>query len=180
MCACVTDTDDSIEAFYAAVYPRLVGQLVLLTGNRAEAEELAQDAVLKLLPRWSRVSRFDDPEAWLRRTAMNLAISRWRRARVAARGLVRLGVPRDVDAPDGGDVDLARALATLPHAQREVLVLHHVAGVPLEQVAAELGVPVGTVKSRLSRGRAALAPLLGAPAEPLASHAHSDQKEVRA
>lgn len=165
MCACVTETDDSIEAFYAAVYPRLVGQLVLLTGNRAEAEEIAQDAVMKLLPRWARVSRYDDPEAWLRRTARNLATSRWRRTRVAARGLVRLGPPRDVDAPDGGDVDLARALATLPLAQREALVLHHVVGLPLAEVAAELGVAVGTVKSRLSRGRAALAPLIGVPAD---------------
>jgi RNA polymerase sigma-70 factor (ECF subfamily) len=51
-------------------------------------------------------------------------------------------------------------VAALPARQRHVVVLHHLVGLPVEQIAAELDVPVGTVKSRLSRGRAALAPLL--------------------
>jgi RNA polymerase sigma-70 factor, ECF subfamily len=53
-------------------------------------------------------------------------------------------------------VDLVRALRRLPLGQREALVLHYVAGLPVELIAAELGVPAGTVKSRLARGRAAL------------------------
>jgi RNA polymerase sigma-70 factor (ECF subfamily) len=58
-------------------------------------------------------------------------------------------------------VDVSRALATLPLSQREVVVLHHLLDLPVEQVAAELGVPIGTVKSRLARARSALTPLLG-------------------
>lgn len=159
MSCCVTS--DGLDAFYAAVYPRLVGQLTLLTGSRADAEELVQDAVVRLIPRWITVSAYDDPEAWLRRVALRLAVSRWRRTRVAAAGLVRLRDRAQVDGPDGHDIDLVRALARLPLGQRQVLVLHHVVGLPVDQVAADLGVAVGTVKSRLFRGRAALAPAFG-------------------
>ena len=63
-------------------------------------------------------------------------------------------------APQGDAVDVRRALAALPLAQRQVVVLHHLVGLDLVQVAGELDIPVGTVKSRLSRSRAALAPLL--------------------
>ena len=154
-----------LDAFYAAVYPRLVGQLTLLTGNVEDAREIASDAVVRLLPRWHKVSTFEDPEAWLRSVAHRLAVSHWRRAKVATAGLVRLRDTQHLPGPDGSDVDLTRALLQLPLGQRQVLVLHHVVGLPLQQIAAELGVAVGTVKSRLGRGRAALALILQAHVE---------------
>lgn len=148
------DREVELEAFYAATYPRVIGMLTLLTGSRAEAEELAQDAFVQLIPRWDRISEYDDPKAWVFTTARRMATSRWRRARVAARALPLLAVqqPRDARGPElSAEVaDWLRGLS-MPH--REVLVLHHALGMSVEEIAAELGVAPGTVKSRLSRAR---------------------------
>jgi RNA polymerase sigma-70 factor (ECF subfamily) len=97
------------------------------------------------------------PEAWVRRVAFNLAHNRWRRLARDAAALVRLGRPASVPPLSVDELALVQALKTLPARQREAIVLHHLAGVPVEQVAAHFGAPTGTVKSWLSRGRAALA-----------------------
>ena len=146
-----------VAELYAATYARLVGTLTVATGSRADAEEVVQEAFARLLPRWSTVETYDNPEAWVRTVAFRLSASRWRRAKVAARAMARIGAPPDVAPPDGTRLDAERVLEGLPRAYREVLVLHHALGLPLEQVAAELRIPVGTVKSRLSRARAAAA-----------------------
>lgn len=156
----VTSGADGVQALYEASYRRLVGVLALAAGDRAEAEEVVQEAFVRLLGRWSTVSAYDDPEAWVRRVAFRLLPNRWRKARNGLRAVGRLGPPPVVDGPSGDGLDVARALASLPLAQRQVVVLHHLVGLDLAAVADELGVPVGTVKSRLSRARAALAPLL--------------------
>jgi RNA polymerase sigma-70 factor (ECF subfamily) len=153
--------ESGVAGLYAASYARLVGVLTVATGSRPDAEEVVQEAFARLLPRWSTVGTYDDPEAWVRAVAFRLSASRWRRARVAARALSRIGAAPDVEPPDGSRLDAERVLAGLPRAFREVLVLHHALGLPVEQVAAELRVPVGTVKSRLSRARAAAAALGG-------------------
>jgi RNA polymerase sigma-70 factor (ECF subfamily) len=150
-----------VADFYEAAYPRLVGALTLASGSRADAEELVQEAFARLIPRWERIRDYDDPEAWVRTVAFRLSASRWRRAGVAARSLVRLGPPAPVAEPGTARLDAERVLAALPPRHREVLVLHHALGLPVEQVAAELGVPVGTVKSRLSRARVAAAAIAG-------------------
>jgi RNA polymerase sigma-70 factor (sigma-E family) len=152
-----TALPDDVDVFYAAAYPRLVGVLVALAGSRHDAEELAQEAFLRLLPRWERIRRYDDPEAWVRAVAFRLATSRWRRARTAAKALIQLhGVPA-VDHPPPSDDAAAMVglLAGLSVSHRQVLVLHHGLDLPLEEVARELHLPVGTVKSRLARARAA-------------------------
>lgn len=156
---------DEVAALYARCCPRLIGLLVSIGGSRSEAEEVAQDAYVKLLPRWSTVRDYDDPEAWVRTVAVRLLISRRRRAKVAALGLSRLAGRVQRHEPEQPELTAAAvlvsaALGTLPVAQRAVVILHHVMDLPVEQVASELGVPVGTVKSRLSRARTALAPLL--------------------
>ena len=100
---------------------------------------------------------FAVPEQWVRRVAMNLAVDGLRRARRRLAALARLG-PGPVAPPISVDrVTLAEALRTLPRSYRQVLVLHHLLELPVEQVARELGIPTGTVKDRLSRGRRALA-----------------------
>lgn len=154
-------SDDGPARLYATTYVRLVSVLAVAAGSRAEAEEVVQEAFVRLLPRWSVVSRYDNPEAWVRSVAFRLLSNRHRRARVARRVLGRSG-PAEHSPPASAErVDVRRALAALPLAQRQVVVLHHLLDLPVAEIAAELGLPIGTVKSRLSRSRDALARLLG-------------------
>jgi RNA polymerase sigma-70 factor (ECF subfamily) len=151
---------DNIAAFYEATCPRLVRLLTAAGGSPADAEELAQDAYVRLLPRWDTVRRYDDPEGWVRSVAMRLLISRARRAKVARLGLDRLSAQHPTSCLDASGLAVEQALAQLPVQQRVVVVLHHLLDLPVERIATDLRIPVGTVKSRLSRARDALKPLL--------------------
>jgi RNA polymerase sigma factor (sigma-70 family) len=155
------DPQAEVAVLYARTWPRLIGVLVSIGGSRADAEEVAQDAYVKLLGRWDSIRRYDDPEAWVRAVAVRTLVSRLRRQQVAAKAAAKLlGRTREVRGPDGDALDVAAALARIPPAQRAVVVLHHVMDLPIEQIADELELPPGTVKSRLARARQALAPLL--------------------
>jgi RNA polymerase sigma-70 factor (ECF subfamily) len=149
----------SVEELYAASYVRLVGVVGAITRDHHEAEEAVQEAFVRLLRHWPKVSGYEDPEAWVRGAALRLLSNRRRKAVNALRAAVRLGPPPTEPGPSPLTVDLARGLAALPRQQREAIVLHRL-GLGPEQVAATLGIAVGTAKSRLSRARAALAPLL--------------------
>ena len=148
-------SDIEIQELYAASYRRLLAQLIGVTGSVAEAEDVVQEAFVRALDHPRRLLGVENPEAWLRTVAVNLARSRWRRAQ-------RLGglAPRLVEESRAGDTEghvvLLRALRQLPAGQREVIALHHLADMTVAQVSATLGVPIGTVKARLSRGRLAL------------------------
>ena len=96
----------------------------------------------------------------MRRVALNVAAVVARRLRRRAAALLRLGPPPAVPELNSGLLDLHKALRALPLGQRQVIVLHHLVGLPVEEVARELRVPTGTVKSRLARGRRALAQVL--------------------
>lgn len=155
------DPAADVAALYRRTWPRLIGVLVSIGGSRADAEEVAQDAYVKLLARWDSIRRYDDPDAWVRAVAVRTLISRLRRQQVANRALARFtGRPDTVRGPDGDALDVAAALARITPDQRAVVVLHHVMDLPVEQIADELQVAPGTVKSRLARARQALAPLL--------------------
>jgi RNA polymerase sigma-70 factor, ECF subfamily len=166
--------EDFVRELYDACYRRLVGQLTAVTGSREEAEDVVQEAFARGLQHARTLGQVDNPEAWLRTVAVNQARSRWRRLRRYA-GLLPDLVPDPAPEIDGvAHLDLRDAMRTLPTAQREAIALHHLAGLPVQEVAATLGVPTGTVKARLARGRAALATRLGdtdpdtdAPTEPL-------------
>jgi RNA polymerase sigma-70 factor, ECF subfamily len=149
-----------LREVYAVAYPRLVGQLVGVTGDPAEAEDAVMEAFARAAPRRSSFHDADNPEAWLRTVAVNVARSRWRRVLrwthlvpALARSDAYADLPED-------HLALMAALRLLPGAQREAIALHHLADLPVAEVARTLGVPEGTVKARLSRGRAALAELL--------------------
>jgi RNA polymerase sigma-70 factor (ECF subfamily) len=149
-----------VRDLYAGTYARLVSVVAVAAGNRGEADDVVQEAFVRLLRHWSTVSRYEDPEAWVRRVAFRLLSNRLRKTRNGVRAVLRLGRPADIDEPSGDRVDVAQAMQVLPLAQRQVVVLHHLVGLDVAEVAAALGIPTGTVKSRLSRARAALAPLL--------------------
>ena len=156
------DGGRSFEELFAASYGRLVGLLFAFLHDRAQAEDAVQDAFASALLRWRVVRGYHDPEAWVRAVAFRRAIDHHRRNARQLRALLRLGPPPAPPPVDAEHLDLVRALRRLPLTQREVLVLHYVAELAVERVATELRLPVGTVKSRLARGRAALAQQLQA------------------
>ena len=153
------------DAFVSRRGPALVRQLHAMTGDLPLAQDCVQEACARAWQRWATVQDYDDPSAWVRQVAWRLAVSRLRRARVGVGLLRRHGPPADVPDPNPDRVLLVAALRQLPEAQRRAVVLHHLCDLSVEQVAAETGAPVGTVKARLSRGRSALAALLTDPVE---------------
>ena len=156
--------------FYAATWPRTLACTYALTGDRGTAEEIAQEAYVKAWTHWRKVSRYDQPAAWVRQVATRQAVSRWRRSRVASAWLSRQPEGRHAPPPDENTTALVRALLQIPEAQRRAVVLHHLADLPVDEVARIEHSPVGTIKARLSRGRAALALLLAD--EPNGAHTH--------
>ena len=147
---------DDFSEFYAAHFHSLTVQLFAHTGDLSEAQDVVQEAFCRALARWPRLVGYDDPIAWVRLVAWNLATSRWRRVRTA---LVFARRQREevVPAPSPDRVALVAALSRLPERHRQAVVLHYLADLPLTMIAAELGVAEGTVKSWLHRARTTLA-----------------------
>jgi RNA polymerase sigma-70 factor, ECF subfamily len=160
----VTETDPVRRAFDSS-YRRLVGQLYAVCGDLSEAEDVVAEAFARAVQHRRKFEQTDNPEAWLRTVAVNVSRTRFRRRVLGAR--LESTVVRH---PEIGDDRLAlvAALRQLPAPQREAIALHYLADLPVHEVAAAMGAPVGTVKARLSRGRTALAALLSETEE--ASH----------
>ncbi|MET0233173.1 MAG: SigE family RNA polymerase sigma factor [Kibdelosporangium sp.] len=160
-------SDQWFAELYQTSYRRIVLATYSLVGDLGEAEELAQEAFAIAYSRRRRVQATDNPEAWLYTVAINLARRRWRRRRSLDRLLRREIPPQPVPPPDisGEHADLHVAIKNLTYEHRAVVVLHYLADMPVDEVAAALSIPAGTVKSRLSRARAALAASLGAHRE---------------
>ncbi len=155
---------EEFDDFYTASFHRLVGQVYAMIGDRDEAQECVQEAFVRAWSHRRQLEKTHAPEAWVRTTAYRLAVSRWRRTVRSRRDPDRALQHRQHDqhAPDPNPdhVALVAALREIPEAQRRAIVLHHMCDLPVAEVAAETGVPVGTVKARLSRGRTALMSLL--------------------
>ena len=149
--------------FYDATWGRTLACTYAMTGDIGIAEELAQEAYTRAWTRWSVVTTYDAPGAWVRQVATRLAVSRWRRTKVAQSWLARNRRESVVAPPDETSALLVAALRRLPELQRRAIVLHHLGDLPVDEVARIEQCPSGTVKARLSRGRAALAELLGDP-----------------
>jgi RNA polymerase sigma-70 factor (ECF subfamily) len=128
----------------------------VLTGNRAEAEDLAQDAFVRLWSTWDRVSTMDDPTGYLYRTAMNGARSRYRRSILAVKRQLRPREHRDELSMADERVEMARNLARLTHKQRAAIVLLDLLELSSEEAGAVLGMSPGAVRTQASRGRAEL------------------------
>ncbi len=156
----------AFDAFYAERGPALVRQLHAMTGDLPEAQDCVQEAFARAWQRWDRIREYDAPEAWVRQVAWRLAVSRFRRVRVGSGLLRRHGPSADVPEISPDRVALVSALRRLPEVQRRAIVLHHLGGLSVDEIAAETGSPSGTVKARLARGRAALAALLTVSEDP--------------
>lgn len=145
-----TNRPASFEDFFVTQRERLFRALFLLTRDREDARDIAQDAFVAVWERWDRVSRLDDPAAYLFRTALNKYRSRIRRARVAARWA--FGWPKASNDVDHADerADVARALAALSSRQREAIVLTEFLQYDSVEAGRIMGVTGATVR-RLSQ-----------------------------
>ncbi len=151
---------ESFDEFYAGSVRRLTSQLHAMTGSRAEAEDAVQEAYARAWRRWGRVSGYGDPEGWVRTVAYRITVSSWRKTVSRAAAHRRHGPPDDAAGLSPDYVAIIAALRQIPPSQRQAIVLHHLVGLSVSEIAQEAGVPSGTVKARLSRGRRALAVLL--------------------
>lgn len=146
--------------FYTATATRVVGYLYVVLGSVAEAEDAAQEAYTRAWLRWSKVRGYEDPEAWVRTVGFRVAMSSWRKTRNRLTAHRTSGGESGAHVPDLSPDRLVvvDALRRIPAEQRRALVLFHLLGLTVTEIAEEVGAPVGTVKARLSRGRRALAP----------------------
>lgn len=143
----------SFESFFAEHRDGVYGALWLVTRDREEAEEIAQEAFLKLWERWDRVGRLDDPEGYLYRTALNTWRSRRRRTAVALRKAVRPSRAGD-ELASVDDTDLVvRALAVLTPKQRAAVVLTDLLEMTSQEAGDALGIRASTVRVLAGRGR---------------------------
>ncbi len=150
------DAPRDFRTFFEDEQSRLLKTLYFVTGDRAEAADLMQEAFLKLWERWDRIDVIDDPRAYLFRVALNGSRMRARAARRAARRTVPLGIVRD--PYDDVDIreDVRRMLLELTDRQRAALLLLDLYGYTSEEAGRILGVRPSTVRSLAAQGRASL------------------------
>jgi RNA polymerase sigma-70 factor (ECF subfamily) len=157
----VIQSGASFEDLFATHRDKLFSAMWLVARDRHEAEDLTQEAFVRVWERWDRSGAPDDPAGYLYRTAMNLFLNRRRRAAVAARRILRIEPrPDELAAVEARD-EVRRALRALTHAQRAALVLLDLVDLSSEDAARVLGVRPSTVRVLAARGRAALATELG-------------------
>lgn len=154
------DADAAVTALYTAHYRSLVRLAVLLVDDVGTAEEVVQDAYVKMHGSWRRIREPEAAIGYLRTTVLNLARSRLRHRQVVRKHAPKPG-PDEPSAEYGALARLerdrvVRALRTLPTRQRECLVLRYYGDLSETQIAEAMGISTGAVKSHASRGMAAL------------------------
>jgi RNA polymerase sigma-70 factor (ECF subfamily) len=146
----------TFEGFFDAERDRLFRMLCIVTGSRHEAEELSQEAFLRVWARWSEVRSMDEPEGYLHRTAMNLFRKRYRRASLALRTTIGLAPPQDAFDQVADRDTIAHALRSLTPRQRAAMVLTEMLGYSPQEAGSILGIKASTVRALTFQGRTAL------------------------
>jgi RNA polymerase sigma-70 factor (ECF subfamily) len=148
------------EDLFRNEYLRLAKALYLLTGDRSEAEELAQEAMARIYERWSRIRAMDSPTGYLYRTALNLSRRRFERIRRERQTAL---IDRGEDPVEGTDRRLMvrAAVRDLSREQREALVLLEWLDLTPQEAGVVLGVSAGAVRARAHRARVDLRARLG-------------------
>ena len=149
-----------LDELYAASYRRLVVQLYAVCGDLADAEDAVQEGFVTAIRKQREIARVGNPEAWVRTVALNRLRSGWRHTAVVRKYQASVPGPQAPVEIGPEHVAIMTALAQLNDSQRQVVVLHHLADLGTAEIAHELGIPEGTVKSRLARARSVLAELL--------------------
>ena len=159
------DAPDEFNWLFRREYSSIVWSANVVLHDYARAEEVAQEAFVRLLENWAKVSRYDRPGAWVRRVAIRIATT------VAHRQSRLVSVDQAWPAADevpSVDLDVIAAIRRLPPRQRAVVALYYVDDLPVNEIADILGCGVSTVSVHLHRARTKLAELLG---EEVGSHA---------
>jgi RNA polymerase sigma factor (sigma-70 family) len=156
-----TGQDATADAEYTWLFrnefPAVVRTAYLIVHDRQGAEDVAQQAFAQLLVHWRKVSKYERPEAWVRRVAIRLAARAVRRDRV--RELLHQQV--EPPAPPASlDMDLVRALKALPPQQRAAVALFYFEDRPVQEIAHILNCSESTAKAHLFKARGKLASLL--------------------
>lgn len=158
----VTDRDSEFRAFFDAEFQPLRRVAYLLAGDWGEAEDLAQETMVRVYKTWDRIRERQRPAAYARTVLMNRHRSLLRRARVEAKHVVARQPPAGQVAAVGEDhIVVWQALRKLPAREREALVLRFYEDMPQAEIAEVLGVPVGTVKSMTHRALGRMREVLG-------------------
>jgi len=158
-------SSQDFERLYRASYSRVLGTLIGVLGDRAAAEDCAQEAFVKAYQAWPHWRPDAPAEAWLHRIALNVAVSLQRRQRLREAGELVRWLGRPAPPPDPAlaaeHSELAAALRRLPAKQAAAIVLRHYHGYSNREIAYALGIPERTVASRLAAAKARLRVLLG-------------------
>jgi len=145
---------------FAVSYRRLVTQMYAVSGDRAEAEDVVQEAFARAVAAGRSWREVSNREAWLRTVALNTMRTRARRRRLFQRATPRISTPAEAPGVSEDHLAVIAALRMLGEHQRVVIALYYFADLSVAEIGAELGLPTGTVKTRLMRGREALHGLL--------------------
>jgi RNA polymerase sigma-70 factor (ECF subfamily) len=152
----VVVTEPSFEDFFELEQDRLLRVLWMVTGSLQEAEDIMQDAFLRVWERWARVSSMDSPTGYLHHAAMNIFRNRYRRAKLVVRKAIGADPPVDAFGSAEDRISVSSALGKLTPKQRAALVLTDLLGYPADEAGRMLGVRGSTVRSLSSTARAAL------------------------
>jgi RNA polymerase sigma-70 factor, ECF subfamily len=169
----VNEGEDGFARFYEDSYRRVIAVVAGLTGDLAQAEDITQEAFARALVRWQKVKGYDQPQAWVRQVACRLVIDANRRSRraLSATSLLATALRGRAVTPDPlSQSELSLVLLRMPAEQRQVIVLHYLADLPVEAIARESGISATTVRTRLAAARRRLASeLTEAPWPPAAT-----------
>jgi RNA polymerase sigma-70 factor (ECF subfamily) len=146
--------------FFREQYPALVGQAFVLVGDLHDAQELAQEALLRTWRRWNEPPPLEDPAAWTRVVLHRFAVGIWRRRGVVKRWAPLFTLSDDAPALSSEYIEVAQAARSLPPRQRRTLVLQAIVGLSIDEIATEMDVPASTVRTWLSRARRRMTALL--------------------
>src|ERR1700761_1854867 len=162
--AVVTGTSDTgarhalAEQLFAAHYPKLAGWVRRLVDDDDTAHEIASEAFVRLLSKWTSIDKLDSPQSYLYMIATNLVRDHWRKMERERRAFSKAvaGTDPEPNFDPSQDVDIRELLATLPTRLREPFLLHYYAGFGVKEIAAQLKKPEGTIKADLYHARAKL------------------------
>lgn len=148
---------ETFENFYRRERRSVIGLAYVLSGSRSGAEDLAQDAFLRALKMWDRISAYDDPGAWVRRVVANQAVSGLRRRSAEVRALLRFG-GHNFEVPEIADdaVVVWAAVRRLPKRQAQSVALRYLEGRAIADIARILECSENTVNTHLKRAKETL------------------------